>query len=212
MKKLFIILFLGLISLTVFSQERTVTKLLGKSDTYYKYTGVTLDALVPTTRDTIDIIFQVRVPGLIKKIEVKSRFDMVTTADTTVAVSVFGRNFTDDSYTSMIASTVSSVVTTDNVIQVLTGAYTESHVTAAYNSVNAAYNITEALYKTDSDTISAAHLHAVAEQTTANAEATTTVTPVDYSFRFIRVRYILSGNDSVGTGVKIDEVELIIKL
>lgn len=208
MKKLFIILFLGLISLTVFSQERTVTKLLGKGDTYYKYTGVTLDALVPTTRDTIDIIFQVRVDERIEKIEVKSRFDMLTTADTTVKVSVFGRNFTDDTYTSMIASTTSDAVTTDNVIQVLTGGYTESHVTAAYNLTEAAYNMTSdtATFKYyPADTI------AVASHIIAAAEATTTVTPVDYSFRFIRVRYIISGNDITGTGIQIDEVELILK-
>ena len=42
----------------------------------------------------------------------------------------------------------------------------------------------------------------------AVAEQTTTVTPVDYSYRFIRVRYIIQGDDSVGDGIKLDEVEL----
>jgi hypothetical protein len=44
---------------------------------------------------------------------------------------------------------------------------------------------------TAGDTVNVAHNH----------------TPFDQTYRYYRIRYILQGNDSVGTGIKIDEVE-----
>jgi len=217
MKKLLIFLFLAVISLSVFSQERTVTKKMREGYTYYKYSGVAADTLIYTNQDTIDIVFQVGFDERISKIEVKSKFDTIDGADTTVAISVYGKNFEDGTYAQMIASTLSSAVTTDDVVKVLSGAYTETHVTAAYNLTEAAYNgavsafdipftnpsagTADTLEVPSFNVVNASHLVAVAEQTT-------TVTPVDYSYRFIRVRYIIQGDDSVGDGIKLDEVEL----
>jgi hypothetical protein len=38
-------------------------------------------------------------------------------------------------------------------------------------------------------------------------EQSITIADTDITYRFYRVRYIIQGDDSVGTGIKIDEVE-----
>lgn len=182
MKKLIFLFALVALFLGATAQERTVNLNTAKpGDTYVSYTGTASDVLIPTTCDTIDVIFWMRYDGYVKKVAVKTRFDMRTTADTTVSVSVFGKEFYDDgTYVEVIAAATSSAVTANNTIQVLTSdPYT----------VEAQY-VTGRI--TAGDTVNVAHNH----------------TPFDKSYRYYRVRYILSGNDSVGTGVKIDEIEL----
>ena len=181
MKKFLLFIGFILFSTVLFAQERVVTLTMADNTTYKKYTGTTTDYLVPTTRDTIDVLFVYQGAGVIKKIALKSRFDMVTTADTTVAVSVFGKEFADDpTYVQVIGSTVSNVVTSNNVVQILSNDY----------YINTAAATDE--FKPDSTITIAARI----------------ATPFDKSYKYFRVRYILSGNDSVGTGVKIDEIEL----
>jgi hypothetical protein len=51
--------------------------------------------------------------------------------------------------------------------------------------------VSEAAYTFGADSVTAAHSH----------------TPFDFSYRYYRVRLILSGDDSVGTGIKVDEIE-----
>lgn len=180
MKKI-IFLLIALVTVTfAIAQERTVSITMPTNNTYYKYSGVAADVLVSTTTDTIDVVFQYQGSGYIEKIAIKSRFDMRTTADTTVAISVFGKEFADDgTYVEVIASALSAVVTTDNVVKV---------------SVNDPY-VTDAS-------------HTLTDNLGATAtESVHTITPFDKCYRYYRVRYILSGNDSVGTGVKLDEVE-----
>lgn len=162
------------------AQERTVNITVPLGYTYYKYTGVAADTLKPTNQDTIDFVFAVQLHEYIEKVALKTRFDIIVGADTTVATTVAGKEFSDHTtYTDVIASTVSSAVTANNTIQVL---------------VNDPY-IVEAAYMTDvgaNDSTNVQHNH----------------TPFDKSYRYYRVRYILQGDDAVGTGVKIDEIEL----
>ena len=184
MKKLFLFLFVALIAFAcdngAMAQERTVNITVPSGNTYHLYTGTASDVLIPTTTDTIDLIFWFRVDEYVQKVAVKTRFDMRTTADTTVATTVSGKEFADHTtYVDVIASSVSSAVTANNTVQVL---------------VSDPYTV-EAQYVTGrvtlGDTVNVAHNN----------------TPFDQTYRYYRVRYILQGNDSVGTGIKIDEVE-----
>lgn len=186
MKKLLFILGM-FISLLAFSQERTISnKVLNSGETYLKYTGVAADTLKATNQDTIDLIITNYNAGYVEKIAVKSRFDIIVGADTTVAVSVFGKEFDDDAtWVEVIASTLTSAVTANNVVQVLSNdPYTTN---AGYVGIIKQHN---SQLTTDTLTVPA-HVY----------------TPFDKSYRYYRIRYIIKGNDSIGTGIKLDEVE-----
>ena len=162
----------------VTAQERTVTvnDKLPNGVYYAKYTGTAADTLKATNQDTIDVVFYYQSPQYVHKIAVKTRFNIIVGADTTVSTSVFGKEFSDDAtYVSVIAAATSSAVTANNTVQILT--------------VDPYF--TEAAYTFGADSVTAAHV----------------ITPFDYTYRYYRVRYILQGNDAVGTGIKIDEIE-----
>jgi hypothetical protein len=180
MKKLIFVLALMFAFAISEAQERTVTRTLPSGTYYDKYTGGASDVLIPTTRDTIDYIFVYQSSDYVTKIAVKVRFDMRTTADTTVLTSLFGKEFSDDgTYVEIVASSASSAVTANNVVDIL--------VSDPY--VLEAQYITGRV--TGGDTVNVAHNH----------------TPFDKSYRYYRLRLILAGNDSVGTGVNVDEIE-----
>jgi hypothetical protein len=185
MKKIFIIL--SLFAVVLFAcnpskaQERTVTRTLATGIYYDKYTGSTSDVLTPTTRDTIDFIYVYQSPEYVSKVAVKIRYDIVVGADTTVAASFFGKEFSDDAtYVQVIASATSSAVAANNTVQVL--ALDPYTVEAQYVTGRVMLG----------DTINVAH----------------NFTPFDFSYRYYRLRLILQGNDATGTGVKVDEVEV----
>lgn len=182
MKKL--ILFLSLIAFAVAcnpsgakAQERTVNIDVPEGHTYYNYTGSAADTLTATNQDTIDVIFRFRVDEYVLKVAVKTRYDIIVGADTTVALTVAGKEFSDHTtYTDVIASSTSSAVTANNTIQVI---------------VSDPYTV-EAAYTFGADSVTAAHNH----------------TPFDKSYRYYRLRYIIKGNDAVGTGILIDDIEI----
>lgn len=182
MKKIVLILVIVALAIGVEAQDRTVSKSI--SSTYKKYTGGSADILT-ANQDTIDIVFEYTGSGYVNKLAVKSRFDVVLGADTTVAVSIFGKEFEDDpTYVQIIASTLSDAVAADNTIQVLSNDW--------YNTVTA-FDVP---------------FTNVAAGTADTLEyPAQTITPLDKSYRFYRIRYIIQGDDSVGTGIKIDEVE-----
>lgn len=182
MKKIFVIFSLLVFAVAVFAQERTVTLTpIKKGETYKKYSGVAADTLVATNQDTIDVVFEYNGPGYVKKVALKSRFDLISVADTTVAISLFGKEFSDDdTYVEVIASTLTADINADNTVKVLTSDYTES-IAASTDVFNADSTIT------------------VAAQT---------ITPPDKSYRYYRARYIITAASGAGSGVKLDEIEL----
>lgn len=185
MKNILIIGFL-LFCVGLTAQVRTITKQMEQGATYYLYTGVANDTLTSPAQDTIDLVIEYRADNWVKKLTIKSRFDMRSTADTTVAISVFGKEFSDDAaYVEVIASTLSSAVTANNVVSILSSDYTET--TAA------AVDLISQITSSNTDTVTV---------------AARTVTPFDKSYRFYRIRYIIKGNDSVGTGIKLDQFEI----
>jgi len=180
MKKLLVIFALVLFAVAAMAQERTITRTLTKGVYYDKYTGVAADTLKATNQDTIDIVYYYQSPEYVKKIAVKIRYDIIVGADTTVAASLFGKEFSDDAtYVSIIGSSTSSAVTTNNTIQVLT---LDPYLTEAQYVTGRV---------TGGDTINVAH----------------SITPFDFTYRYFRLRLIIQGNDAVGTGIKVDEVE-----
>jgi len=185
MKKFILSLLASLVVIASYSQERTITKTMAEGATYYKYTGVAADTLKPTNQDTIDFVL-VYSGNYVNKLAVKTRFDTIAGADTTVSTSVFGKEFSDDdTYVQIIGATTSSAVTANNTVQVL--------ASDLYATVAAAQDYIYQEINTNQDTV------VVAERT---------ITPFDKSYRYYRIRYILSGNDHVGTGIKIDEIEV----
>lgn len=186
MKKIAILMLVMLVGLISIAQERTISKTISRDGTYYKYKGGAADTLISTNQDTIDLVIEYTGEDFVKKVAVKSRFDVILGADTTVAVSVYGKEFEDDAtYVEIIASSVSNAVTADNTVQILTSDYTET--TTAFD-----------VPFTNPSAGTADTLEVPAQ----------TVTPLDKSYRFYRIRYIIQGDDSVGTGIKLDEAEL----
>lgn len=121
MKK--IVLFLSLLltlPLMTFAQERTVTVTpMSPGVTYSVYNGTAADTIVYINQDTIDVVFTYRGPA-VSKLAVESLFSPISGADTTVSVSVYGREFEGaGAYTEIIAPTVSSAVTANSIASVL---------------------------------------------------------------------------------------------
>ena len=183
MKRAILILIMAVFAIGLQAQERTVERLI--KGTYKNYTGAAADTLISTNQDTIDVVFEYNGPGYVNKLSVKSRFDVISGADTTVAVSVFGKEFEDDeTYIQIIASTLTSAIAADNTVQVLSSDYTET--TAAFD---------------------VPYTNPTAGTVDTLEYPIQIVTPLDKSYRFYRVRYIIQGDDSVGTGIKLDDVE-----
>lgn len=201
MKKIIFLLSIVFLSVQGMAQERTVNRTMGLNETYHYYGGSSADTLIATNQDTLDIVVKYMGGGYIRKVAVKSRFDVIAGADTTVSVSVFGKEFEDDAtWVEVIAATNTSAVTANNTVQILTSDWTET--VAQYTSTIAAHNMvadTTGFQNYPADTI------AVAAQTITNAAQT--LTPLDKSYRYFRVRYIINGDDSVGTGILLDDFE-----
>lgn len=206
------------------AQERTISKIgstnaLSESKTLYTYTAVSADTLTATNQDTIDLVLEYRGNKKIKKIAVKSRFDIIAGADTTVAITVSGKDFADaTTYTDVITSTLSGAVTANNTVKIVSTTAGQTNTVAAYNVAKDAFNLTVSTHVllTDTaglmgypaDSISVpSYTIAIPADTLEFPEQSITIADTDITYRFYRVRYIIQGDDSVGTGIKIDEVE-----
>lgn len=190
--KRFILLFgMLLFGLMAYSQERTVTTIVldnnstGKYYSYYDYIGnTTYDILIPTTRDTIDVPFDVR-KSQGYNYSIITKFSPRTTADTTVTQKIYGRNSENESWT-LISTNVSSAVTTSNIVQTINSSSTAT--------IASATDLIKQTVSTNQDTITVA--------------ARTITYSIETRYRYLLVRNILTGDDHTGNGVKIDEIEL----
>jgi hypothetical protein len=176
---------LVLFSIVAIGQERTVNLSIQNGGTYINYTGNAADTLTATNQDTIDVVVKYWGTGYVKKVAVKTRFDLISGADTTVSVSVFGKEFSDDAtYVELIAATLTDDINTDNTVQVLTYDYTET---------TAAHDIP--FTNPTAGTVDTLEVPAF------------NVTPFDLSYRYYRVRYIITAASGAGSGVLIDDFE-----
>lgn len=187
MRKFTITLIAAFVALVAFSQERTVTKKMDIGAYTIMYYGQAADTLTGTNQDTIDFVVQYRANDFVKKVSLRTRFDLRSTADTTVKISVLGKEYLDDAnWVSIIGSTTTSAIAANNTVVVNNSDYTETIGTF------------DAIVKQFSST--------------ANTDTITypaqTITPLDKTYQWYLVRYIISGDDFTGSGLKIDEIQL----
>jgi len=175
MKKL--ILFLAMFTMTfaMIAQERTLsTRKVASRDTYNKYTGVAADTLISTNQDTIQIPYFINKSYPMSYV-INTTFDAIAGADTTVIINVYGKVFSDDSYT-LIQTATSAAVATELLVKTI---FVEPIL---------AYAATFAADSTTTGTLTNPHTSATC-------------------YRYYMVEYIISGDDSVGTGISIEKVE-----
>jgi hypothetical protein len=197
MKKIFSLLFLIAICYSISAQERTVDLNSGLVDITVKkniaYNGTTSDRLIPTTRDTIDYYVQLSNygPGPLHFYAVFT-FDTIAGADTTIAITVQEKKFASQTYTDIIASSVTSAITAEaQVVKTSLGVISEFTETVA-----GATDIISAVVSTNKDTV-----------TVAARSITRTPNTLIY-YKYLKFRLILQGNDNVGTGIRVKRVEL----
>lgn len=191
MKKFLSLIFLVVVAMAGIAQERTVptsgymTFDRSESGRYFskwEYTGTTSDYLVPTTMDTIDFNYDT-------KRSAPYSFDLVnvlapiTGADTTVTIQVLGRNSDYEDW-GLITSTLTAVVDAQIV----------SSINWGKTGTIAAHNIPFA--------------NSTAETADTLKVPAQTITLNNVTKQYLKVRLILTGDDSVGTGVKVVKQEL----
>lgn len=144
------------------------------------------DNLVPTTRDTIDfeLIISNYYSGPIN-VTANVTFNPILLADTTVSVGLLCKEMNSQSYSTLVAGSLSSAVTTTVQKSITTlGVVNETIVNDTTKIMNHASPSLKSLYY-----------------------SSVIKNPLLY-YRYLKVRCILQGNDSLGTGVKISRVEL----
>ena len=106
------LIFAMLVSFTISAQtQMNTTTTLTNGATYYKYVGNASD----TIKRVADSVYVELINTLDTeyKLNVGSKFDLVNAADTSVFVSVWGKNFAGESYT-LISSAASSNISANN--------------------------------------------------------------------------------------------------
>lgn len=228
MKKILILSILAVCSVLV--QAQTTVLLNGGRELdlnvtkWYAYNGNTSDRLVSETanvHDTTEYILRVKNQGSGPlHFYAVITLDTIAGIDTTVAITVQQKKFSGESYSDIIASALTSVVSAEQLnVKTTLGVTTEKTETvASYASTTAAYNsvtsaATDLLRQTiiaNNDTITVAQrTMANAAQTMTNAAQTVTMVANSVLYpRYIKFRLLLMGNDLVGTGVKIKRIEI----
>lgn len=179
-----------IIVLGAMAQERTVSLITldksagGRYYSYYNYSGTSSDQLIYTTRDTIDIPFNIRKSKRCD-ISVGVTFSPILGADTTATIAILGRNSLNDSWNS-ITSGLSAAVTTDDVYKEVT----------TFSTYDEKATIDTTLLST-----------ALASTKDSVSFYVTNVSFSAVGYRYINVRLIITGDDSVGTGIQVDNVE-----
>jgi len=127
MKRILFLLAFLVVTVAATAQERTITLNNGNALDLtttkwvaYNWSG-TLDNLVPTTRDTIDIVVLVKnQTSEPLHFYANLTFSPLTTADTTIAITVQEKKFEVESYTDIIASALTSAITAKTTSQLFT--------------------------------------------------------------------------------------------
>ena len=199
MKKYLLLFVLAIISIIATAQERTITLNNGNAldlttTRWIAYNwSSTLDNFVPTTRDTIDLVVLVKNQSSAPlNFYASLTFAPVTTADTTIAITVQEKMFESGTYADLIASALTSAVTTTTIVN-----KTSLGVT---------------LQQTNTTAAAVDYLH---QKTVGNADTlnvaqrveTVQLNPLLY-YRYLKFRMILQGNDHTGTGIKLNRFEI----
>lgn len=182
MKKLVLILITLLVSFTLQAQDRSIAdKAFSTTATYLTYTGVTADTLT-SNQDSVDVIITLNKEYPVQAY-VMSTLTPRAGADTAVTVYLYGRIFPAQAWT-LIGSTATTVsAAAQNIITTIAQpSSTFLFDTTKYNATGAgAGNYYTA---------------AIAGASIANY------------YRQFRLVYVIAGNDAVGTGVKITNINV----
>lgn len=119
---LFLLLFIA-VTIAATAQERIITLNNGNaldltSTKWFAYNwSGTLDNLIPTTRDTIDIVVMVKNQSSEPlHFYASLTFSPITTADTTIAITVQEKKFNAELYTDIISSALTPEITAKTII------------------------------------------------------------------------------------------------
>lgn len=201
MKKLILVLFL-LVGYLLNGQERTVllksTPVDLTTTKVVAYNGNTSDRLIPTTRDTIDYYLIIsNYPKDPIHPYVNITLDTIAGVDTTVNVILMYKKFASESY-STLTSGLSSVINGE-VQKAVTSLGVISEFTETY---------TYAAHTLLTDTTGLAGYPADSISVPSYTASVSSVVNSALYFTYFKVRLIISGNDSVGTGIKVKRVEI----
>lgn len=109
MKKLVFLLAIMFTFVAVQAQVRTLTtKNVSSGNTYTSYKGVTADTL-STNQDTLQITYFVAKDYPMSYV-INSTLDTIAGSSTTVVINVYGKVFSDDSWTKIQTATTSAVI------------------------------------------------------------------------------------------------------
>jgi hypothetical protein len=181
MKKLIVILLFAGLTLAGYSQVRTLsTRLLKAEQTFFSYTGVAADSL-SVFQDTIQMQITVN-KNYPYAVSLRSAFDTIDGADTLVYINVLGKVYEDDSWSSIIADSSAAVSAAAN--------------KTVTNWTGNIYTITADTTAISVDSVGYYSYNVIRASAVAD------------NYRYLLIRYIIAGDDSVGKGVLLKKLEL----
>jgi len=217
MKKLMFFLLLAFVSLAINAQTRTIqpNKVLSadplrSNSVTWSYIGVAADSMT-ANQDTLlyNITLNKAVP---MNYYIKVGLDSIAGVDTTCTININGRMFDDESWTLIETVTTAAISAEINtVIESITDAdytlVTASH-TLSHPSHTLASTIFTSTLNADSTTTFPVITFTEGAQTITEAAATATPTvSIKPSWRQIQVEIIRQGDDSVGEGIELKDIE-----
>lgn len=197
MKRLLFLFAVLIVTMGLQAQDRSVTlktldaNVLKKRSVTWTYTGVTADTLT-LTQDTLEVEI------LLNKSEafdyyLQTVLDTVAGIDTTVIINVLGKMLADDTYT-LLETTTTAVISgpiTTTFESFTTPSFTMT-IPAAIDSINTLASATP-----EAERI--ASYNAVAR--------VITISPLILkSYKYLKLQYVIAGDDSVGEGVSLTSI------
>lgn len=133
MKNLILIVAMFISMISVAQTQMNVTRNIAPEVSYFKYVGDASD----TIKRVADSVYVEYIVGFDHeyKINVGSKFDLVTAADTTVVINIWGKNFADESYTLLNQTTSSNIAANNTTVS---SAYTTA---ARYRYIKVSYKL-----------------------------------------------------------------------
>jgi len=198
MKKLITFLIMFTLTFAMFAQDRTIgLRKVPSKDTYISYTGVAADTLTAN-------LDSIRIPYFINKSYpmswvINTTFDTIDGVDTTVVINVYGKVFSDDSWTKIQTETTGLIIASE----IVKTTFTESTVTIASTYTDTYDDTYAETFAADSTTAGAT----TGATTVGVVAGTTTAVASSTFYRYYMVEYIIEGDDDVGEGISIEKVE-----
>ena len=130
---------------------------------------------------------------------INTTFDTIDGVDTTVVINVYGKVFSDDSWTKIQTETTGLIIASE----IVKTTFTESTVTIASTYTDTYDDTYAETFAADSTTAGAT----TGATTVGVVAGTTTAVASSTFYRYYMVEYIIEGDDDVGEGISIEKVE-----